>query len=698
MSTRCLIPCLALAALVAVIPLSAAPPNILFILCDDLGFGDVGVFFQQQRQAANVRSEPWHFTPHLDRFAAEGAQLPRHYASAPVCAPSRASLLLGVHQGHANVRDNQFDKALADNHTLATVLKQAGYATAVIGKWGLQGGGGRPARWPAYPTRRGFDFFHGYVRHVDGHTQYPFHTTVSRPPKEVYENDREISGQLEFCYSTDLFTARAKRWIQDHHAAKPGQPFFLYLAYSTPHAATQIPTVAYPAGGGTNGGLQWLGTPGRMINTAVGPIDAYYHPDYATATWDHDRDPATPEVAWPDVYKRYATMVRRIDDGVGDLLTLLRHLHLDTNTLVVFTSDNGPSKESYLPEEYAPDFFNSFGPHDGIKRDLWEGGVRVGALVRWPGTVLINRVHPTPSTFADWMPTFAQAAGVPSPAVSDGVSLLPLLTGKGTQRPPLVYMEYFEGGRTPDYAEFAPERRGRSRQQMQALYLDGYKGIRYDVTSATDRFEIYDTLTDPQETNNLALQPAFAALQQRMQDRVLQVRRPEASAPRPYDTAPMPASPRTGFTNGVVGYATFTGDWPWMPEFAGLTASTTGRVAGLDLAVRPRATHYGVAFTGYLSVPTEGDYTFYGASDAGMHFRIHDATVLDDDFKRTGAEVSGTVRLAAGRHPVRLYYRHRTGAEVLQLEYSGPGFDRHPVPREAFSLGVGPGPEMELTR
>ena len=134
------------------------------------------MLFQNKRHAANDRSLPSQSTPHLDQFAAEGAQLRDHYCAAPVCAPSRASILLGVSQGHANVRDNQFDKALENNHTVATVLKQAGYATVAVGKWGLQGGGegnNNPAAWPAYPTKRGFDYFFGYARHVDGHEHYP---------------------------------------------------------------------------------------------------------------------------------------------------------------------------------------------------------------------------------------------------------------------------------------------------------------------------------------------------------------------------------------------------------------------------------------------------------------------------------------------------------------------------------------------
>ena len=216
------------AAAVAVVGQAAetkpAPrPNIIFILCDDLGYGDIGVFYQNERAAQHNPGVPFFITPHIDTLARDGVKLQQHYCAAPVCAPSRASLLTGLTQGHANIRDNQFDKALADTHTLGTVLQQAGYATAAVGKWGLQGsakaGGteadeeGSAARWPAYPTKRGFDFYFGYVRHKDGHFHYP-----KEDKREVWENNREVSAGLDLCYTTDLFTARAKKWIADHTA------------------------------------------------------------------------------------------------------------------------------------------------------------------------------------------------------------------------------------------------------------------------------------------------------------------------------------------------------------------------------------------------------------------------------------------------------------------------------------------------
>ena len=250
------------AAWAALLPSAASAqdrqPNIVFIFCDDLGYGDLGVLWQNSRARAD---EPAHRTPHIDAMAEQGVLLPHAYCPAPVCAPSRASLMLGVTQGHANVRNNQFDKALADNHTLASVLADAGYATAAFGKWGLQGDAGpnHPHGFAAHPMNRGFDFFLGYMRHRDGHRHYPL-----EDGKELYQGDTNIADQLALCYTTDLFTAGAKKWIVDHVAQQPDEPFFVYLAYDTPHAILQNPPCAYPEGGGLEGGVQWLGEPGLL--------------------------------------------------------------------------------------------------------------------------------------------------------------------------------------------------------------------------------------------------------------------------------------------------------------------------------------------------------------------------------------------------------------------------------------------------
>ena len=393
-------------------------PNIIFILTDDLGYGDLGVFFQNQIASDNSSGKAREFTPHLDQMAVEGALLPNHYAAAPVCAPSRASLLLGRSQGHANIRDNQFDKALENNLTLGSVLQEAGYSTAAIGKWGLQGREGKAPNWTAHPLNRGFDYYLGYIRHGDGHEHYP-KEGIYRNPKEVYENRTNIADDLDKCYTADLWTAAAKKWIVDHKKGVDAQkPFFMYLAYDTPHAVLELPTQKYPEGGGLNGGLQWIGKPGHMINTASGEVDSWMHPDYATATYDHDDNPATEQVPWADVHKRYATDTRRIDNAVGDILQLLKDLKIDENTMVVFTSDNGPSRESYLKgEPITPVFFQSFGPFDGIKRDCWEGGLRMPTIARWPGKIPNGISISTPSISYDWMPTFLDMAGLPLPAL-----------------------------------------------------------------------------------------------------------------------------------------------------------------------------------------------------------------------------------------------------------------------------------------
>lgn len=707
-----------LAAVIALAPAcwaaaapSATRPNIIFILVDDLGYGDLGVFFQSQRRASGNRAAA--LTPNLDTFAAGGARLTDHYSAAPVCAPSRASLLGGVHQGHATVRDNQFDKALAENHTLGTVLQRAGYATAVVGKWGLQGRvENRSPNWPAHPQNRGFDFFFGYIRHVDGHEHYPKEapywnrlTTPSKKGsggdedddanpdlfgKEVWENRREISTTLDKCYTTDLFTARAKRWISDQHAATPRQPFLLYLAFDTPHATLELPPCAYPSGGGLSGGVQWLGTPGKAINTATGKVDSWVHPDYAEATY---RDPAAnPSAApkpWPDVYRRYATSVRRIDDAIGDLAQLLRDLGIEENTLVVFTSDNGPSIESYLPEAFSPEFFASFGPFDGIKRDLWEGGTRVPTLARWPAKIPAGLVVTAPSANWDWLPTFADAAGLPPPALADGVSLLPALAGKpaptdATRR--MLYFEYSNNERTPDFPGFEPARRNRLRNQMQSLRLGDFSGVRYDVKSADDDFEIYDVRADPKQSRNLADESRYAELQTRMKQTVLQVRRPNASAPRPYDAAPVPPASVDASAPGVA-WTRYDEDFPWVPATESLRAASRGMAEGPDVrALAPAVGAFAATFEGCIAVPTEGDYTFTLAADTGALLRLHEATLIDCDYGyAAGSERTATVKLAAGLHPFRLTYRHAgSAAPALTLEWSGPGIARQPLGKSAL--------------
>lgn len=653
--------------------LTVASPNIIFILTDDLGYGDLGVLYQNSRSEAKKL-----LTPQLDAMASEGTILNRHYCPAPVCAPSRGSLLSGMHQGHANIRNRQFDKAIEDNHTLASTLKQAGYYTAIIGKYGMQGtSGNSPATWSGYPTKRGFDYFYGYAAHADGHQHYPANTwslgnsSAHRSTKKVYENNNEVSSGLDKCYTTDLFTARAKKLIIDQTTNSPDTPFFIYLAYDTPHAALQLPTVAYPTGSGLNGGLQWIGTSGSMINTATGTIDSYIDPLYSNR-------------GWPNTHERFATMVTRIDHCIGDLLQTLRDLEIDDNTIVVFSSDNGPHKESYMRSNggYAPTAFESYGPLEGEKQDSFEGGIRVPSLAWGPGHILAESVSEHPSQFHDWMATFCEFAEITPPARTDGVSLIPTLSGIGTQKTGTVYVEYDASGSMSNYNDFS-NHGGTTRNESQVIYLDGYKGIRNNVTSHTVDFKIYDTLTDLSESNDLAAtSPYFISLQQQMKDEVLRIRQPNTSATRAYDNELVPAS-NPPVENGIE-VSTYEGTWQWVPEFEVLSPLSTQDVTNLSVSHLSRATEAGLLYTGFIEIPIDGTWTFYSQSDQGSILRIHDSLVIDDDFNHDGSEQSGTIKLQAGFHPFRLYYRSSDSAPSLSLQWEGPQTGKAPIPDAAL--------------
>lgn len=625
--------------LFAIQGLSAAP-NIIFILCDDLGYGDLGVTWQKERKTGKK-----HHTPNLDRMAAEGVLMDRHYCPAPVCAPSRGSFLTGFHQGHCGVRNNQFDKALPDDHTVASTLKAGGYRTALVGKYGLQGKGKTAAEWPAYPTKRGFDDFFGYVRHADGHVHYPAHewllgnSTGHRSKKEVWWNDKEVSTSLDKCFTGDLFTAFAKKWIVESREKAPDQPFFLYLAYDTPHAALQLPTGPYPTGGGLQGGLQWTGRPGAMINTAKGEIDSWIHPDHQQPGWTNSE-------------KRQAGMIRRLDDSVGDLLQLLKDLGIDENTLVVFTSDNGPHDVHYLANaKYDATRFQSYGPLNGIKRDVLEGGIRTPTLVRWPAEIAAGKVNHTPSQFHDWMTTFLAAAGLPLPAQADGVSLLDALTGQGRSDESTVYVEYAVNGRTPNYSDFEQVHRSAPRNEMQVIIIDGYKGIRTNITRPNQAFRIYDLMKDQRESNDLAgSSPKFDLLEKKMQQRVLQIRRPDPNAKRPYDQLAIPAGPSCETAAGLM-VRFQPGDFPWVPQ---LEAQDPILAKGLTF----QAPSVGaVEYSGLLEIPTQGEYIFTLSGSLRAVLHLHDALVIDADSPAGPLEAAtGKVLLEKGLHPIRLNY------------------------------------------
>lgn len=639
-------------------------PNIIFILVDDLGWGDLGVFYQNARSKGRK-----HATPQLDRFAAEGMQLRQHYCPAPVCAPSRASLLSGRHQGHELIRDNQFDKALANSHTLGTVLQTAGYRTAMVGKYGLPGGDRERYdfdQWVAYPTKRGFDEFFGYVKHRDGHTQYPAHdyprgdSELHQTGKPIFHNRKQLLDELTGCYTTDLFTAFAKNWIVNQKNTNPEQPFFLYLSHSTPHAALHVPPTPYPEGGGLQGGVQWIGRPGKMINTAREPIDSFIHPDYAKQNWTEQE-------------KRFATMVRRIDSSVADVIQTLKDLEIERETLVVFSSDNGPHEESYLEGlEYQANSFDSYGPFQGIKRDVLDGGIRMPTLVRWPGHIPAGSINQTPTQFHDWLPTFARLSGVPGPALSDGVSLLPYLTGQGAVKESTVYVEYYNNQNTPDYPEFSAAYRDRPRKQMQVVFVDGYKGKRTNIESHKDDFEIFDLNNDPREIENLnGTSDYFRELGQRMKDRVLRIRRPNASAPRPYDREYVPAVAPELVSKGVT-WRVFEGEFPWVPQTYDLQPVKEGHSKQVEVNVLTRDFGVIAEFTGFASIQAPGEYRFQVESDGGAILRVHDAVVVDNESVIDGQrQTEGKIRLQQGHHPYTLTYRRGTeGKAKLKFSYS----------------------------
>jgi len=631
----------------------ANKPNIIFILTDDLGFGDVGILFQKQRKGVQLK------TPELDQMAMTGTTLNRHYCPAPICAPSRASLITGMHQGHSNVRNMQFDKAIEDNWNFANTLQKAGYYTIHLGKYGLQGWGQSPEKWSGYPTKRGFDYFYGYVRHVDGHQHYPANfweigdNRSHQGKKEVWENNNEVSAGLDKCYSTDLWTAKAKKIIIDQTKENPERPFFMYLAYDTPHAALQLPTVAYPNGKGINGGLKWLGRPGKMINTAEGTIDNYRDPNYS-------------DKGLTDVAERFATSITRIDHCVGDILKTLKDLEIEKNTIVIFSSDNGPHREAYIKgEKWSPAVFQSAGNLKGSKGSSYEGGLRVPTFAWGPSRIKAGQKSNTPSQFHDWMATFCDYAGIDIPARIDGVSLMPTLSHVGKQKNSTVYFEF---------------------NNQQGLYLDGYKGIRMKATSHEVDFEIFNTLDDAPESTNLAgTSETFNKLQKRMKNEVLRIRMPNKHAKKSYDDKLVPGITidKNKLNNGV-GVHLYNGKWEWVPEFTRLNFDKTMLAKQISLKTIPIKKNTGVLFSGYLLVPHSGEWTFHCESPGKFIFKIHKKLVLDADYKYDGTEISTTLKLNKGIHPYRMYYQDSSSKPDINLQWESGNLDKSPIPAKAL--------------
>ncbi|MDB4737628.1 sulfatase-like hydrolase/transferase [Verrucomicrobiales bacterium] len=636
-----------------VLPIFAEKPNIIFILTDDLGYGDVGILFQKQREGVQIK------TPELDQMAMNGTIMNRHYSPAPICAPSRASLITGMHQGHSNVRNMQFDKAIEDNWNFANTLQRAGYYTIHLGKYGLQGWGHSPEKWAGYPTKRGFDYFYGYVRHVDGHQHYPANfwklgdNKSHQQKKQVWENNTEVSAGLDKCYTTDLWTAKAKQMIIEETKNNPKRPFFMYLAYDTPHAALQLPTIAYPGGKGLNGGLKWLGRSGKMINTAEGTIDHY-------------RDPHYTDQGMTDLAERFATSITRIDHCVGDLLQTLKDLKIDKNTIVIFSSDNGPHRESYIKgKRWSPSVFQSAGKFKGSKGSSYEGGLRVPTFAWGPSRIKAGQKSNAPSQFHDWMATFCDFAGINAPARIDGVSLVPTLNQVGKQRKGIVYVEF---------------------NNQQGLYLDGYKGLRMKATGHAVDFEIFNTMDDEPESNNLAgTNESFKDLQKRMKDEVLRIRMPNKHAKKSYDGELVPGLDisKKNLSNGV-GVKTYLGEWDWVPEFTQMSSEASYLEKNINVKSLPAEKNAGLLFSGYIQIPEPGDWTFHCEASGSLIFKIHNKLVIDGDYKYDGTEIRTTLKLDQGIHPYRLYYKTSSNKPSLGLQWEGPSVAKGSIPANAL--------------
>ena len=363
-------------------------PNLVYLLLDDAGYGDLSCYGQQKFA-----------TPNMDRLAAEGLRFTQHYSGSTVCAPTRCCLMTGVHTGHSYVRGNREVRPEgqspmpSDIVTLPRLLKQAGYTTGAFGKWGL----GAPGS-PSDPAHH-FDVFFGYNCQREAHTYYP---------KHLWNNFEKVplDGQT---HSADVIMSEALEFVR----ANQEKPFFLFLPVTIPHAAMHA-TEEYLAPFRKKF-PQFENKVGRYANTETkNPIAAF------------------------------AGMMTQVDAHLGQLMQLLDELNLDDRTLVMLSSDNGPHKEG----GHDPKFFDSNGPLRGHKRDLYEGGVRAPLIARWPGKIAEGNESAMISAHWDMLPTFCELAGVAVPQLVDGVSLVPELTGQSDKQPQheYLYWEFYEQG------------------------------------------------------------------------------------------------------------------------------------------------------------------------------------------------------------------------------------------------------------
>ena len=404
-------------------------PNIIYIMVDDAGYGDFGCYGQKLFA-----------TPNIDRMAAEGMRFTQHYSGSTVCAPTRCSIMNGVHTGHAYVRGNREVQPEgqapipASMITIPKLLKEAGYTTGMFGKWGL----GAPGS-SGDPVNQGWDEFFGYNCQRQAHTFYP---------KHLWHNDNKVMLDGK-AYSHDLIQKQALKFIRDN--AK--KPFFAYLPITIPHAAMQCP------------------------EEDVAPFRKKF-PQFEDkiGKYSHGTKVRNPVAA-------FAGMMTRMDRGVGQVLDLLDELKIANNTLVLFSSDNGPHHEG----GHQPGFFNSNGPLKGHKRDLYEGGIRVPLIAYWPGRVKADSVSDHICAHWDLMPTFCELANIPTPKHTDGISYVPALTGGKQKKHDYLYWEFHSYG------------------NAQAIRMGDWKAIRLKVKNDPDApIQLYNLKQDIGETKNIA--------------------------------------------------------------------------------------------------------------------------------------------------------------------------------------------------
>lgn len=372
----------------------ARAPNILLIQADDLGYGDLGSYGETRLR-----------TPALDALAADGMRFTQYYAGSAVCAPSRASLMTGLHTGHTWIRTNGEFPLRDSDFTMAELLKQAGYRTAVIGKWGL----GTPGS-SGEPNRQGFDYAYGFLDHRHAHRQYTDH---------LWRNGKRVDTDVERDYVNDLFTREAAAFI----AQRDQRPFFVYLNYTVPHPELRAP------------------------EDAIAPFRGKF-PERAYVNARADATPTPPEGvttgyrSQPTPNAARAGMIARMDRDIGRLRELLRKHGLSRDTLVLFVSDNGPNDEGGQDI----DFFGSRGGLRGKKRELYDGGIRVPMIASWPAAIPRGRVSDQVAAHWDLLPTLAEAAGLPAPEGGDGISMLGVLRGQPQVARPPLYWEFQEDG------------------------------------------------------------------------------------------------------------------------------------------------------------------------------------------------------------------------------------------------------------